>query len=341
MANTVPYSGTRRFDDILSAITDEVVKAQPVNQGYESNAVLSMLDRNYKLMINAGGFWTGNVKNVDSGESAQVVEKGRPLDTHDTTTNTRFEYKRVYLARQVVLYHTDVEDTTTPEALYDLVQDKTDTGFEIIDRTAASQLWAATQGTDGGFNEITGIPLHIEETPISSGALGGLTGSAALQPWWRNQAIDAGGANASNILLKKIDAMDKLLAFGGHRKWKFACVSKETHTILVQQARTYNVLQLNPKSKAGRRIADLGYDVVEHNNKPIIWDRKCVEGQMFFFSEGALELGVMRGNERKLGPWARLEGGGQLGRIAYITWCLNLITSERRALGVIYNFVEA
>jgi hypothetical protein len=339
MSNIVNYSSTWTWDTVLTSYARKVLKSQPVEQSYQHNATLAMMERSENIKVRGGGYFQCPVTSVTSALGG-VVEKGTALSTADVDDTTMAEYRRVKYGEPVVLFESDEDDTRTPEALFDLLGHKVMQAKRRLENKIASDLWATTQQTSNGNNCLTGIPLHIEEAPISSGALGGLDGAAASQSFWRNQTTTTGGV-ASSVLMNQIDAIDYDLSAGGNRSWDFAITTKGLHKILKQVARTYGTVNLNPMSSAGRRIADLGFPVVEYDSKPIIWDRNCPSGYMYFVNKEAMKLAIMPGREFTLGPWARLEGNGQLGRIAYVRWTGQLVTFERRMLGQISGLTES
>ena len=328
MSTSLSYS----FNTVLTAHLREILEATPREQSYEKNAALMQLERTNKIRVDRGGYMHINVSNTpdqsdpDATDAlARPYDGAQPASTEGFDDVTLAQYRRKLYAVPIKILHSEELDAGGERALFDLASQKLKQARRILENRLANDLWQTSQVTNG----ITGLPLHIPTDP-TTGTLGNIDRSA--NTWWRSQSTTSFGSFGSN--LTKLDTMSLDVTASGGEDWDWIVTDKTTFLRFKQQARTY--LQINagaPTSAAGKRLAEFGFSVVEFEGKPVIWDRNCPAGYLYFINNEAIKLAVIPGEEFAMTDFVPLHASGQQGRIAYLRWAGQLVSFEPRLLG--------
>lgn len=331
MANIVAASETQLWNVVSASFNDGWLETQPIEQSKQKNTLLGMAQKKEKKAH--GGKMRVNVSSITTKTGEGAFKKGdalTPTDEDDVTTAT---FTRAVYRANVTLFVHDLIDTEDARAFFGLMGHKLKMGKLRLNDRKQIDIWATTTVADG----IQGIPMMIADNPTSSGAYGVLDGAAGSQTFWRN-AYDATGYTISTGLIPAIDAIGYTLEAGGARDWDYAFTSPVGHRILRQYHRDFGI-DTSPKTKAGKKAADVGYGVIEYNGKPIYWDRSVpytttTTGHRFYmFSEDSWYLGTIPGWNYKVMPWKWLPT--QEGKTTSIIWAGQPICKQRRGLGVI------
>ncbi|HUW09386.1 MAG TPA: phage major capsid protein [Anaerolineae bacterium] len=338
MAQTYQTSVDYTFNTVLTAHLREILQASPREQSYEKNALLMQLERTNKVRVDRGGYMHINVSNVPDqldpagpDAIARPYEGAQPASTDGFDDVTLAQFRRKLYAVPIKILHSEELDAGGERALFDLAAQKLKQAKRALENRLAFDLWQ-TAAVNGAMN---GLPLAIPAAP-TVGIWGNI--DRAQAPWWQSKSTTAFGSFGAN--LDKLDSMSLQVTAGGGENWDWIVTDQTTFLRFKQQARTY--LQINagaPVSAAGKRLAEFGFSVVEYEGKPVIWDRQCPVGFLYFINNEALKLAVIPGEEFAMTPFVPLHASGQQGRIAYIRWAGQLITFEPRLLGQVSGII--
>ena len=329
---TLPTALSYSFNTVLTAHLREILQAQPREQSYEKNALLMQLERTNKVRVDRGGYMHINVSNTPDQDDpagpdalARPYEGAEPASTDGFDDVTLAQFRRKLYAVPIKILHSEELDAGGERALFDLASQKMKQSKRALENRLAFDLWQDT-AINGAMN---GLPLAIPEDP-TTGVWGSI--DRATRDWWQSKSTTTFGSFGAN--LAKLDAMSLEVTAGGGEDWDWIVTDQTTFLRFKTQARTY--LQINagaPVSASGKRLAEFGFSVVEYEGKPVIWDRQCPTGRLYFINNEAVKLAVIPGEEFALTPFTPLHASGQQGRIAYIRWAGQLVTYEPRLLG--------
>lgn len=338
-------SSTVVWESAVTAAYRTVMGSTPVEQTFRPNTAIGLLDRKRKT------FQGGKYLQVPIGfvgtTRAKAIERAGTVAVSDSDDVTMAEYQRAHYYQPIAIYDTEERDCDTPEKVYDLYKRKFSAAKMELNNKLATDFWLSTYTAP----QIQGIRLAA---PTDGGTSTVYANVPVANTNWASQTNTTGGA-ASTALLGYLDTLDYSLSAGGSEQWSYAVTTSNIHRILKQVARTYHQFQVNPQSKAGKRIADLGYQVVEYNGRPIVWDINCPAGFVYFFHERACYLAVSddtgasmgdvdsqgNGLEYELMRWSDMTPNNQVGRATYLHWCGQFVVEERRLIGQISGLTES
>ena len=321
MAGTYSYT----FDTVLASHLREVKQKKPREQSYTRNAALMQMQRTMKMTVDRGGYIHVNVSAIETAKGGPY-NGATPVSTAGSEDVHTAQFRRALYAEPIKILHSEELDAGGERALFSIAEHKMQQARRRLENRLATDLWTTSQVTDG----IQGLPIGITTTP-STGTLGGL--SRADYSWWRNKAVTSFGSFGSN--LTKLDQISQDVTADGGEMWNWGCTDGTTFLRFKNQARSY--LQINasaPKSDGGKRVAEFGFDVVEFEGKPIVWDRLAISGRMFLMNNEAAKLAVIPGEEFAITEFAPMHASGVQGRIAFIRWAGQVVYLEPRLLGV-------
>lgn len=316
------YSYT--FNTVLSAHLREILQGTPREQSYLRNAALAQMERTNKIRVDRGGYMHVNVSFLDDPLGGEY-DGATPVSTAGVDDVTTAQFRRAFYAEPIKILHTEEVDAGGERALFDLAAHKMRQAKKRLENKIASHLWATSSVPNG----IQGIPLAISTSPATG--VFGLDRSVYTD--WRNQATTGFGTFGSN--LDKLDEMSLDVTAAGADDWDWIVTDKDTFLLFKEEARTY--LQINagaPVTASGKRLAEFGFSVVEYEGKPVIWDRNCPSGYLYFINNDAIKLAVIPGEEFSMTDFVPLHASGQQGRIAYLRWAGQVVLYEPRLLGV-------
>jgi len=322
------YSYT--FNTVLSAHLREILESQPHEQSYLRNAALSQMERTNKIRVDRGGYMHINVSFLEDAFGGEY-DGATPVSTAGSDDVTVAQFRRALYAEPIKILHSEELDAGGERALFDLAAHKMKQAKKRLENKLAAHLWATSSVANG----LQGLPIAISSTP-GSGTWGGL--DRAVYTDWQNQATTTFGSLGTNIA--KLDTLSVDVTAAGADDWDWIVTDKVTFLLFKDEARSY--LQINagaPVSASGKRLAELGFSVVEFEGKPVVWDRNCPTGYLYFINNDAIKLAVLPGEEFAMTDFVPLHASGQQGRIAYLRWGGQIITYEPRLLGVATGIV--
>lgn len=321
MAGTYSYT----FNTVLAAHLRTVLQATPREQSYEQNAFLMMLERDHKIKVDRGGYIHGNVSAIETAKGGPY-DGATPVNTSGSEDVHTWQYRRALYAEPIQILHSEEVDAGGTDALFSLATHKMNQARKRLENKLSADTWSTSQVTNG----LTGVPLHITTTP-TTGTLGGL--ARATYTWWRNKATTSFGSFGSN--LNKLDQMSLDVTASGADNWDYLVTDSATFLRFKTQARTYlNINAGAPTSDGGKRVAEFGFSVVEYEGRPVIWDRSAISQRIYFMNNDGFKLGVITGEEFVLTEFQPTIVSGVQGRLAFLRWGGQTLSTEPRLLGV-------
>jgi hypothetical protein len=132
-----------------------------------------------------------------------------------------------------------------------------------------------------------------------------------------------------------LDKMRKMMndcsASNSGKKPDFIVTTQTIWEAYMDLAEASHTVNTTP-SKAGSRIADLGFDVAYYRGVPMVWDVNCPSGKMFFLNKEAIKLRTTGWSISKFVPTIIL---GASASVAQLECYCALTVSNRRLLGQI------
>ena len=243
------------------------------------------------------------------------------LDTtpQDGMTIARFNWKQY--SGSISINGLEKRNNQGEAKLIDLLQAKT-TQTEMSLRDSLS-VAAFGDGTGNGGKDLTGLQALVSCTST----LGGL--APATYTWWKGNVTTSAGSFATNGLNKMRTTFNNI-SFGN---------DKPDFIVTDQTTFEYFEKSLQPQERySNTKAANSGFLNLTFKGIPVVFDRDCITGYMYFLNSNAMNLVVHSEADFKTGEFITPEN--QDASTAIVLFQGNLTTNNRRKLGVIQGFTS-
>lgn len=262
-----------------------------------SNALMAWAFSQDRVEYEDGGYNITNPLTVGRNPNVGTYQYYDQLPTAQTNEFTTVEYRWSRFAGTVIISDQEEDENRGETAIFKLMKAKMDVLEESIKEKFSEYLYGAGGGTDP-----YGLAALIPDDP-TTGSLGGI--NRATETQWRTSSYDfAGALDATNIeeafddvlldLTLKSDKPDLILAGRNiYRLYRAAVRDK----IVIQLSDTGN----------GKRMMDLGFTGISHQNIPILYDEDCPVNKVYFINSKYLRVHILRHVNMKVkklsAPW--------------------------------------
>lgn len=255
--------------------------------------------------------------NVDS---ANRLEQGSLAMTDPVTAA---EYTLKQYRTFVTISAFDERQASGMDARLNLVETYIKNAKMSAEDLLSEHLFATSQGETKDI-----VPLPVLISTDGTGTVGNI--NASTYTFWKNKFYDT--VTFSSAGLDKMRSMLNDISAGNQGKKPGMIVTTqaiyEAYMDLAEQALLLNT----PPTKAGQRVADLGFNVAYYQGVPITWDPKCVSGRMYFLNKEGVQV---RRTPWELSKFQPLTAAGISGRVAELSCWVATTVTHRRILGQI------
>ncbi len=254
-------------------------------------------------------------------EKNSTVKSFSGAELLDTTlqegmTIARFNWKQY--AASIGITGLEKRNNQGEAAMINLLQAKTTQAeMSLKDRLSTD---AYADGTGNGGKNLTGLKALVSTTTT----VGGL--SPTTYTWWQSTVTSAGSFSATGI--DKMRTTFNTITMGNDKP----------DTIFTDQATfEYYEKALQPQERfQGNSVADAGFMNLTFKGIPVIFDRSCTSGYMYFLNSKYISFVVHSDADFATGAFVTPEN--QDVSTAMILFQGNLTTNNRRKLAVITGF---
>lgn len=319
-------SETRTWNDVLTTTLANYRK-QMVDNIFDDYTLLSYL--NGKLGKAMRG--SSVKRSVDGGESivehllyekSSAVKSYSGAETLDTTlqdgmTIARYAWKQY--AASIGITGLDKRNNQGEAAMINLLSAKAKQAEMSLRDTMSVDAFG--DGTGNGSKALTGLAALVSTTAT----VGGI--APATYTWWQGNVTTSAGSFAAS----GIDTMRTTfnnITFGN---------DKPDFIVTDQTTFEYYEKALQPQERFNSNtVADAGFLNLTFKGVPVLFDRDCTSGYMYFLNSKYLSFVVHKDADFSTGPFVTPEN--QDVSTAMILFQGNLTTNNRRKLGVIQGF---
>lgn len=172
-------------------------------------------------------------------------------------------------------------------------------------------------GTGNGGKNLTGLGAIVS----TSTTVGGL--APATYSWWKSTVTGSGSFASQG--LSDMRTIYNTLSFGN---------DKPDFIVTDQNVFEYYEAALQPQERyTNTKAANSGFLNLTFKNIPIVFDRDCTSGYMYFLNSGALSLVVHKDADFSTSPFVRPDNQDVTTSVILLQG--NLTTNNRRKLGVL------
>lgn len=280
----------------------------------KSNALMAWAFATNRVETEDGGYNITNPLTVGRNPNVSAYEYYDTLPVAQTNEFTTVSYTWSRVAGTVIISDQEEDENTGDSMIFKLMKAKLDVLEESIKEKFSEYLYAV-----GGGSDPLGLGSLIPDDP-TTGTLGGI--NRATETQWRTSAYDFDGAlDATNIeeafddilmdLTLKSDKPDLILVGRNlYRLYRAACRDKV-------------VMNLSDTSN-GKRMMDLGFGGLSHQNIPLLYDEDCNVNKAYFINSKFLRLHMLKGVNMKVknlsSPWDMDASGSRV--VWQGQWCM-------------------
>jgi len=326
---------SRTFNDLVS-MTFENVQAGVQDNIYESNPTFAKLNEAGNIEKFNGGRRLDELIATDENNTVKSYSAGGTFDTSEQEQTSRAQYDVRFVGGTVAWNREDERLNSGEAAIDNFVTERIMLGTKQMKQELNKQLLRV--GAKAASGDIDGIAQAITSSPSTSGAYGGFDGST--DTFWQNQVeTSAGTATRTSIIteLLNLSVNCQLQASGAP---DFYLADPTTWQILASGMQ-------DAVRVADKASANLGFDSIQYRGVPIFFDAMvpdAVNGINFGTALTSGTVYALNSNAMKLKVDAQSDIAmldlqvpttNPTRRVRPIVWYGNLITKERRALGVL------
>jgi len=301
------------LDTVLHSVLEKS-RRKLIMASIKSNALQAWAFATGRVEFEDGGYnitnplITGRNPNVTSYEyyDTLLVAQTNEFDT--------VEYRCSRVAGSVIISDQEEDENRGEAAIFKLMKAKMQVLEESIKEKFSEYLYGAGAGTDP-----YGLSALIPDDP-TTGTLGGI--NRATEGQWRTSAYDFGGALDETVIEEAFDDILMDLTLKGDKPDIILC-GRNIYRAYRAAVRDKVTLPLTETGN-GKRMMDLGFSGLSHQNIPMVYDEDCPVNKAFFINSKYLRLHILRHVNMKVkelaAPW-NLDASGR--RVVWQgQWCL-------------------
>lgn len=262
-----------------------------------SNALMAWAFASNRIEMEDGGYQISNPLTVGRNPNIAAYEYYDQLPVGQTNEFTTVNYTWSRIAGTVIISDQEEDENKGESAIFKLMKAKLNVLEESIKEKFSEYLYAAGGGVDP-----LGLAALIPDDP-TTGTLGGINRAAETQ--WRTSSYNfAGGLNATNIEEAFDDILMDLTLKGD--KPDLILAGRNIFRLYRAAVRDKIVMNLTDTSN-GKRMMDLGFGGLSHQNIPMLYDEDCPVNKAYFINSTYLRLHILKGVNMKVkelnSPW--------------------------------------
>lgn len=263
----------------------------------KSNALVAWAFANDRVEYEDGGYNITNPLVVGRNPNVSSYQYYDQLPVAQTNEFDTVEYRWARVAGTVIISDQEEDENKGEAVIFKLMKAKVDVLEESIKEKFSEYLYAAGGGTDP-----IGLASLIPDDP-TTGTLGGINRASETQ--WRTSAYDFdGGLDPTNIE----EAFDDILMDLTLKGDKPDIILCGRNIFRNYRAAVRDKIVLNLSDTAnGKRMMDLGFGGLSHQNIPMLYDEDCPVNKAYFINSKYLRLHMLKGVNMKVkslsSPW--------------------------------------
>lgn len=263
----------------------------------KSNALMAWAFSNNRVEYENGGHDITNPLVVGRNPNVTSYQYYDPLPVAQTNEFDTVRYTWSRVAGSVIISDQEEDENRGESVIFKLMKAKMETLEESIKEKFSEYLYGAGAGTDP-----LGLSALIPDDP-TTGTLGEI--NRATESQWRTSAYDfAGNLDEANIE-EAFDDIIMDLTLKGDKPDIILC-GRNIYRLYRAAVRDKTVLNLG-EARNARRMVDLGFVGVAHQNIPMTYDEDCGVNKCYFINSKYLRLHMLRHVNMKvkklIAPW--------------------------------------
>lgn len=271
-----------------------------------SNALMAWVFSTNRVEYEDGGYQISNPLVVGRNPNVTSMEYYDQIPVQQTNEFTTVNYTWSRVVGTSIISDQEEDENKGASMIFKLMKAKLDVLEESIKEKFSEYLYSAGGGVDP-----LGLPALIPDDP-TTGTLGGI--NRATETQWRTSAYDFdGGLNATNIEEAFDDILMDLTLKGD--KPDLILAGRNIFRLYRAAVRDKIVLNLSDTSN-GKRMMDLGFGGLAHQQIPMLYDEDCPVNKAYFINSKYLRLHILKGVNMRVkqlsSPWDTDASGSRI-----------------------------
>ena len=301
------------IETILNSVLERS-RRKLIMASIKSNALMAWAFANRRVEFEDGGYNITNPLTIGRNPNITTMEYYDTIPVNQTNEFTKLEYTWSRVVGSVIISDQEEDENKGDAAVFKLMKAK----MEVLEESIKEKFSTYLYGSGAG-NDPNGLANLIPDDP-TTGSLGGL--SRATETQWRPSSYDFNGTMDETNIEEAFDDVLMDLTLKGDRPSVILC-GRNIYRLYRAAVRDKFVMNLNT-SNSGRKMIDLGFSGVSHQNIPMLYDEDCPVNKAYFINDKYLKLHMLRGVNMRVkklsSPWnmdakgSRVQWQGQ--------WCM-------------------
>ena len=263
----------------------------------KSNSLQAWAFANNRVEFESGGHEITNPLTLGRNPNVSSYEYYDELPVAQTSEFDTVTYNWARVGGNVVISDQEEDENRGETAIFKLVKAKMEVLEESIKEKFSVYLYGSSAGTDPN-----GITTLIPDTP-TTGTVGNI--NRATETQWRTSSYDFDGNIDSTNIEEAFDDILMDLTLKGDKPDLILC-GRNLYRHYRTAVRDKVVINLS-ESNSGKKMMDLGFSGVKHQNIPMLYDEDCPVNKAYFINSKYLRLHMLRHVNMKVknlvAPW--------------------------------------
>lgn len=280
----------------------------------KSNALQAWAFATGRVEFEDGGYNITNPLITGRNPNVTSYEYYDTLPVAQTSEFDTVEYRWSRVAGSVIISDQEEDENQGAASIFKLMKAKLQVLEESIKEKFSEYLYGAGAGTDPN-----GLTNLIPDDP-TTGTLGGINRATNTQ--WRTSAYDFAGSLDETVIEEAFDDILMDLTLKGDKPDIILC-GRNIYRSYRAAVRDKVTIPLTETGN-GKRMMDLGFSGLSHQNIPMVYDEDCPVNKCYFLNSKYLRLHILKSVNMKVkklsSPW-NVDAKGQ--RVVWQgQWCL-------------------
>lgn len=263
----------------------------------KSHAFMAWAFASERVETEDGGYNITNPLTIGRNPTVGSYEYYDDLDVRQTDEFITVDYGWSRVAGTVIISDQEEDENTGDTAVFKLMKAK----MEVLEESIKERFSSYCYGVGGGLDPL-GLQALIPDDP-TTGTLGNV--SRVGQNQWRTSSYDfAGTLNATNIEEALDDVLLDLTVKGDKPSVMF--VGRNIYRIYRAAVRDKITLPMSESNK-GKRMMDLGFGGISHQNIPLVYDEDCPIDRAYVINDKYLRMHILKNVNMRVkdlnSPW--------------------------------------
>lgn len=301
------------LDTVLHSVLEKS-RRKLIMASIKSNALQAWAFATGRVEFEDGGYNITNPLITGRNPNVASYEYYDTLPVAQTNEFDTVEYRWSRVAGSVIISDQEEDENRGEAAIFKLMKAKMQVLEESIKEKFSEYLYGSGAGTDP-----YGLSALIPDDP-TTGTLGGI--NRVTENQWRTSSYDFGGALDEAVIEEAFDDILMDLTMKGDKPDIILC-GRNIYRAYRAAVRDKVTLPLTETGN-GKRMMDLGFTGLSHQNVPMVYDEDCPVNKAYFINSKYLRLHILRHVNMKVkelaAPW-NLDASGR--RVVWQgQWCL-------------------